>query len=421
MRFFPLSAFVALSLLPTVSYARQLPTVPATKPAIEQTTTVPSVDLTKDHILGNKEAPLSLVVYMDFECPFCKIHHTTVKQLIRHYRGRLNVVYRNYPLTSIHPQALPAAVAAECAVAQGGNSAYWRMADALFAADSLDTIDMGKLAADQKLNTTMFAACIADTKNQTAITDHLQPGINGTPTSFLVNNRTGTQLEIDGSLPLEEMEKRIDPLIPSKTPPKKPLPVPPTPSNPVVPATSDKPLIQAVRATEHRYGPADAAITIVEYGGMTEPFSKHFTPDMKKLVAAYPHDVSWVFRHFPLTMLYPSDAVAAEAAECAAAQKGDDGFWAFLFAAHAQEQFDAKEAALAATIDPAALASCIGNHRFGLKIRTALRAADNANIAGAPTSFLINNNTGDIQEIGGAVPFETLDSLVKAALGAAGR
>ena len=82
-----------------------------------------------DHIFGNLEAPITLLEYGDFQCPHCAAAHSVIKQLQQHFGDRVSYVYRNFPLTEIHPLAEPAAEAAEFAGAKGK---YWFMHDSIY-------------------------------------------------------------------------------------------------------------------------------------------------------------------------------------------------------------------------------------------------------------------------------------------------
>lgn len=84
-----------------------------------------------DHIMGASKPKVTLIEYSDFECPFCQRFHPTVKQLAAKYPNDVAVVYRHFPLESIHPNARGYAVASECAGAQGK---FWEFADTLFGA-----------------------------------------------------------------------------------------------------------------------------------------------------------------------------------------------------------------------------------------------------------------------------------------------
>jgi protein-disulfide isomerase len=82
-----------------------------------------------DHLRGPLDASVTLVEYGDFECPHCKNAAGAVKMLVARFEGQVRLVFRNYPLEEIHPHALDAALAAECAAAQGR---FWQMHDLLF-------------------------------------------------------------------------------------------------------------------------------------------------------------------------------------------------------------------------------------------------------------------------------------------------
>ena len=88
-----------------------------------------------DHILGDiNTAKLVIVEYSDLECPFCKAFHSTMHQVMDENKGEIAWVYRHFPLTQIHPKAMQAALASECAWDQGGNEAFWKYADKVFEA-----------------------------------------------------------------------------------------------------------------------------------------------------------------------------------------------------------------------------------------------------------------------------------------------
>lgn len=84
-----------------------------------------------DHIMGAKKPKVTLIEYSDFECPFCQRFHPTIKQIAAKYPNDVAVVYRHFPLESIHPNARGYAVASECAGQQGK---FWEFADTLFGA-----------------------------------------------------------------------------------------------------------------------------------------------------------------------------------------------------------------------------------------------------------------------------------------------
>src|SRR5579871_4457374 len=83
-----------------------------------------------DHVIGPSHAPVTIVEYGDFECPNCKQAAPAVKLLLERFANRVQVAFRQFPLEEVHPHALAAAEAAECA---GGQGKFWEMHDLLFA------------------------------------------------------------------------------------------------------------------------------------------------------------------------------------------------------------------------------------------------------------------------------------------------
>jgi protein-disulfide isomerase len=114
------------------------------QPAFELSVPVQSTD----HVIGASHAPVTIVEYGDFECPNCKQAASAVKLLLERFAGRTRAVFRHFPLEEVHPHALAAAQAAECAGAQGK---FWEMHDLLFAGqDKLSREDL--IAKAKQLN-----------------------------------------------------------------------------------------------------------------------------------------------------------------------------------------------------------------------------------------------------------------------------
>ncbi len=148
----------------------------------------PSVSVSSDdHIRGDKDAPVTIVEFSDFQCPFCKRFHPTVKQVLGEYSKEVRWVYKHFPLDSIHPQARPAAEASECAAEQ---DKFWEFTDGLFENQSrLGGSLYKELAQDIGLNVNKFESCLSSGKYKDKVEADLQEGIklgvNGTPGGFV--------------------------------------------------------------------------------------------------------------------------------------------------------------------------------------------------------------------------------------------
>jgi len=178
-----------------------------------------SIEPGRDHIYGNPEAAISLIEYSDFECPYCKRFHQTVKNLIDLFDGQVNWVYRHYPLSFHNPGAQKQAEAAECAYAQGGDEIFWQYTDEIylrtqsggkgFALDKLSS-----LATELGLDAAVFQECLdsgryADRVKQD-FDDGQQAGITGTPGNILINHQTGQILSKSGAQPLQTFQQVIE-------------------------------------------------------------------------------------------------------------------------------------------------------------------------------------------------------------------
>lgn len=155
---------------------------------------------------GPEDAPITIIEFSDYQCPFCRRWHQEVYQsLLAAYPGKIKLVYRHLPLTSIHPDAFPAAEAAMCA---GEQNAYWQYHEKLFASELLGTEVYKQYAQELGLDVTTFEACITDHKYQQAIQEDsdfaVNLGVRSTPT-FFVNG-----LAIVGAQPLEVFKQVID-------------------------------------------------------------------------------------------------------------------------------------------------------------------------------------------------------------------
>jgi protein-disulfide isomerase len=155
---------------------------------------------------GPADAPITIVEFSDYQCPFCRRWHDEVAQaLYDSYPNQIRLVYRNLPLTSIHPDAQSAAEAALCA---GDQNAYWEFHDKLFSGELLGKSTYLQYAQELNLNITTFEACIDNRTHQAAVEADsefaVNLGVRSTPT-FFING-----LAIVGAQPLDVFKQVID-------------------------------------------------------------------------------------------------------------------------------------------------------------------------------------------------------------------
>lgn len=177
------------------------------------------VSKSSDHIRGNPDAPVTLIEYSDFECPFCKKFHPTVKKLVDESGGRVRWVYRHFPLDELHPgKARKEAVASECATELGGNEAFWKFADRFFELTpsnnrtDIDTV-LPQIAGEIGLDKARFAACLASGRHDRRIEQDVQEAVasggRGTPWSLILS-KSGKTYPLSGAQPYAAVKQLVD-------------------------------------------------------------------------------------------------------------------------------------------------------------------------------------------------------------------
>ena len=180
------------------------------------------VDSDRDHIYGNIDAPVSLIEYSDFECPYCKRFHPTAKKIVDSYDGQVNWVYRHFPLGFHNPLAQLEAEASECAAALGGNDAFWQYADLVYERTSsngngLDPEMLTPIAGEIGLNEVEFEACLDSGRMTARVQEDFEEGtrigISGTPGNIILHNESGEVTVAAGALPFDDIRRMIDGLL----------------------------------------------------------------------------------------------------------------------------------------------------------------------------------------------------------------
>ena len=164
------------------------------------------VSADRGFVRGAMEAPVTIVEFTDFQCPYCKTATATVKQVLEKYPGKVKWVFRDFPIPRLHPEALKAHEAARCAGEQGK---FWEYHDLLFDRSPRQApADLKQYANDLKLGTAAFDQCLDSGKQAAEVNSDVQDGmrlrVEGTPT-FFINGR-----RLAGSEPLATFQKIID-------------------------------------------------------------------------------------------------------------------------------------------------------------------------------------------------------------------
>lgn len=216
----PVAIVVAAALIAGAIYLNgKNKATPATTQPPKEKVTVRPVDQT-DHIRGNPNAPIMLVEYSDYDCPFCSQFHATMTRAMEKYgtTGSVAWVYRHFPLKQLHPNAPKIAAASECVAELGGNEAFWKFTDSVFNEKPVETRDgqnyigftdvsrLSEFAELAGVDRGTFELCTNsnkyDDKITAAINEAGAAGGTGTPHTLIV---TGNEIKatLPGAIPFE--------------------------------------------------------------------------------------------------------------------------------------------------------------------------------------------------------------------------
>ncbi len=173
----------------------------------------------RDHIRGNPDAPVTLIEFSDFECPFCKRFHETMNKLVTDSKDQVKWVYRHFPLEELHPvKARKEAAASECAAELGGNDAFWKFADRFYEVTpsnnktDIDTV-LPRIAREIHLDEAKFASCLASGKHDRRIAEDYQEAVasggRGTPWTIIVS-KSGKTYPLSGAQPYAAVKQLVD-------------------------------------------------------------------------------------------------------------------------------------------------------------------------------------------------------------------
>jgi len=188
-----LQAVLSLGIIQRLNQLSQAVVTLTTSKPVDQNAPayVENVSVDDDPTLGTKGAPVTIVGFLDYECPFCAEAMTTVREILTDYDGNVLFVYRDFPIERIHSHAFEAAEAASCA---GDQDKYWEMQELLSANNTqLDIDSLRTYAGNLKLDMSQFGDCLKSDKYIDEIRHDIEEGktylVAATPTFFVNGNR----------------------------------------------------------------------------------------------------------------------------------------------------------------------------------------------------------------------------------------
>lgn len=364
------------------------PPVAPPRPPVDKTVYRVAVDPALDAIKGEPNALVTLVVFSEFQCPFCKKMEPILKQLMADYPGKVRVVFKHNPLV-FHKDALPASMAALCAKDQGK---FWEMHDLLWEnQQSLDAASLEKYATGLALDLEAFKTCMSTEKHKAQIKADeelaLKVSARGTPNTF-VNGR-----KLVGARPIEEFKEIVEEELKKAEAVLARLGSPEKVYEELIEGGK---VFEPLEERENTFrledspllGKADAKIQIVEYSDFQCPFCARVTQTLKDLKAKYGDELVVAFKHFPLA--FHREAMPAALASMCAHEQGK--FWEYhdqLFANMKQLLPDnLKGYAQAVGLDAAKFEECVASNRHQTKIDADMTEGRAAGVRGTPSIYI---------------------------------
>lgn len=396
--------------------------VPASAPT---PATIPVRELTA---LGDPDAPVTIIEYSDYNCPFCQRHVLeTMPQIKANYidSGEVYYVFKDFPIASLHPLAYRLHEAALCVGQLANAEAYWQAHDLFFEnattfqLDSLEALDAAILAEFETAGLPDVAECLATDANaelvQAGVEEGRNLGVNGTP-AFFVNG-----YPVTGAQPYALFEYVIDL---AKNDGLKAAFEQTGPNDGKAQATAQaQQPVTVPLSDEPSKGVPDAPITIVEYSDYECPFCLRYFQQTLPLIQQYidSGQVRYIFKDFPLNSIHPHAQKAHEAARCARELGGDDAYWMMHDLLFTNQQIWAgqplpqheqvlKDLASTAGLPQAEFDSCLDSGRYYDAVNAEVNEGVQLGIRGTP-SFFING-----QPLVGAQPFSVFQQAIEGLL-----
>jgi protein-disulfide isomerase len=362
----------------------------------------------KDPTWGNRAAPVTLVLFSDFQCPYCSKVEATITQLKEKYGPeKLRVVWKSNPLP-FHPNARPASLAAETVFRQVGAKAFWKFHDLAFQNyQALSPEKYEQWAVQAGADKAKWKASFDKGEFAKKIDDDMAVGkavgVQGTPASFINGNF------LSGAQPVEAFSKVIDEelgkakaaiasgtkadkvyaKLAGENKAKAPAKADPKPE--AKPAEDDKTVWKVPAGDGPVKGGAEALVTIVQFSDFQCPFCSRVEPTIDEVMKGYGDKIRLIWRNNTLPF-HPRAEPAAELAMEARAQKGDKGFWAahaMIFKNQtkiADEDLLGYAKELGLDVDKVKLA--IKDHKYQPGMQADMDLADDIQASGTPHFFI---------------------------------
>ena len=389
----------------------------------------------RDAVWGAGDAPVTVMIFTDFQCPFCSRAHPRVAQLMREYGPKkLRVVFKHHPLP-FHQDAAPAAMAAQAVYQLGGPAAFFAYVDLVFQGQTqLSDANLLSWGAQVGVERSALIRVATSKETQAKIDADLalaqRVGVRGTP-AFLIN---GDRLV--GAQPYEAFKERVDRelaaaqklrdrgvapagLYAARVAENFRAPEPDDGDDAPAPKAAPAPepaLWKVPVAKSPSLGPANALVTLVEFSDYECPFCKKAHKTVDELMRRYPGKLRVVFKHQPLPFHKRALPAALFAME-ARAQRGDKGFWEatqLIFAASPRlEDEDLLDIARQMKLNEARVKAALAKETHKAAIESDGDLADDVGARGTPT-FYVNG-----KKLSGAQPIEKFQALIDAELATA--
>ena len=367
---------------------------------------------------GSDKASVVMVEFSDFQCPFCqRFWSDTLPQIQKDYidKGLVKFVYRDLPLTSIHPNAQKAAEAAECVREQTDDKRFFEFHDIIFQnqnnlgvsalkqyARRIEGVDGAKF--DECLDSGKFAQEVNDDSAAARAN-----GGSGTP-FFIINGQ-----QVSGAQPYQVFKQVIDQAIAGQgnAPPASQSGNSPPASASAQELEPDYPNYKDFIDDDPSLGNKNAKVTVIEFSDFQCPFCKQFfSQSLPSLLKEYIDSgkVRFVYRDLPLTSIHADAMNAALAANCAREQGGDETFFKYHDLIFNNQQAlsanDLKRYAGQLSLDMGKFSSCLDSQKYASEVQNDLSDAASIGATGTPT-FLING-----YKVVGAQPYQVFTELI---------